>query len=196
MFVAGDFMVDLSFPIAQARLAEAAYRGSVSRAAESAYGDGLADLIQSVHAGAAPGIPELAEVRSRDFVVHHGSAVLTLRWEARAPGGKLFPALDADITLIPAGGNATQISLAGVYRPPPTWPGAGSGRRIWHRAAAATIRFFLARLSAVLADAHDGEPSVEPADSSWPGAPQDPESLSLVPLVPGGQAWGGRTPQP
>jgi hypothetical protein len=86
MFVAGDFIVDLSFPIAQARLAKAARRGSLGRAAEGAYDDGLGDLIQSGHAGAAPGMPELAEVRSRELIAHQESAVLTLRWEARVPG--------------------------------------------------------------------------------------------------------------
>jgi hypothetical protein len=202
MFVAGDFMVDLSFPAAQARLAKAAGRGSLGPASAGAYGDGLADLTQPGHAGTAPGMPELAEVRRRELVAHGGSAVLTLRWEAHVPGGELFPALDADITLIPAGGNATRISLAGVYRPPPAWPSAGSDRGIWHRVAAATIRFFLARLSAALADTDtgadtdDGVPCEEPGDRSWPGAWPCPEILSLVPLVPGEQAaWGGRTPQ-
>jgi hypothetical protein len=41
-----------------------------------------------------------------------------LRWEATGPGGRLFPALDADITLTPAGEHATLLGLAGCYRPP------------------------------------------------------------------------------
>jgi hypothetical protein len=38
---------------------------------------------------------------------------------ATGPGGKLFPALDADIWLTPAGEYSARLSLAGAYRPPP-----------------------------------------------------------------------------
>lgn len=41
-----------------------------------------------------------------------------LRREAAGPYGRLFPALDADITLTPAGQQATVLELAGAYRPP------------------------------------------------------------------------------
>jgi hypothetical protein len=170
MFVAGDFVVGLSFPVAQARLAEAACRGSLGRASEGAYGGGLAGLVRSGDGGAGLGMPELAGVRWRELVAHGGSAVLTLRWEAWLPGGALFPALDADITLVAVGGDATRLSLAGVYRPPPAWPSAGPGPGIWRRAAAATIQIFLAGLPAVLAGAgadagdSDGLPYEMPND--------------------------------
>jgi hypothetical protein len=195
MFVAGDFMVDLSFPIAQARLAAAVCQGSLGRASESAYGDGLAELIRSDHAGAARQMPELAEVRCRELVAHGESAVLTLRWEACLPGGKLFPALDADITLVPVGGEVTQFSLAGVYRPPREWPSADPGPRIWRRAAAVTIRYFLAGLPAVLATAGAGDSDSArcdvPEDGNWPVGWWHPENLSPVPLVLGDPAGRG-----
>lgn len=60
----------------------------------------------------------LVQVHFRDLVTREGSAVLALRWEAAGPRGGLFPALDADITLTPAGEQATVLELAGAYRPP------------------------------------------------------------------------------
>jgi hypothetical protein len=85
-------------------------------------------------------------VHFRDLVMRDDSAVLTLRWEATGPGGRLFPALDADITLTPAGERATLLRLAGSYRPPLGSLGAGLDRAILHRAAA-TIRAFLSRVA-------------------------------------------------
>jgi len=40
--------------------------------------------------------------------------------------GGLFPVLDADITLTPAGEQTTRLALAGVYRPPLGRLGEGS----------------------------------------------------------------------
>ena len=80
---------------------------------------------------------------------------LTLRWESTGPGGRLFPALDADITLTPAGEHATLLGLAGSCRPPPGSLGAGLDRAILHRVAAATIRAFISRV----ADSIDTGPS-------------------------------------
>jgi len=80
---------------------------------------------------------------------------LTLRWESTGPGGRLFPALDADITLTLAGEHATLLLLAGSCRPTLGSLGAGLDRAILHRAAA-TIRAFLSRV----------------ADSTGPGPPR------------------------
>jgi hypothetical protein len=188
MFVAGDFLVILSFPIARASLAIAASRGSLGRVSENAYRDGLADLIQPCHAGAARRMPELTEVRCREIVGHGESAVLTLRWEACLPGGTLFPALDADITLVPVGEDATRFSLAGVYRPPPAWPRPCPGPGIWRRAAAATIRILLAGLPAVLAgaDAGDDMPCEMPIRASAASKASPAENIS--PRLPGHSA--------
>jgi hypothetical protein len=180
--------VGLSFPIAQARLADAVGQGSLGRISAGAYRDGLADLIPSGQRGAAPGLPELAEVHCRELVAHGESAVLTLRWEALLPGGGLFPALDADITLVPVGRDATRFSMAGVYRSPSAWRSADSRPSVWRRTAAATIRAFLARLPAVLAgaDASQGIPCDVPDDGSWLTPGDTPRSLSLVPGDPVG----------
>jgi hypothetical protein len=77
--------------------------------------------------------------------------VLALRWQATGPGGGLFPALDADIWLTPAGEHSARLSLAGVYRPPLGALGAGLDRAVFHRVADATARSLLARVADVLA---------------------------------------------
>jgi hypothetical protein len=93
----------------------------------------------------------LVRVHFRDLVTREGSAALALRWEAAGPCGGLFPALDADITLTPAGEQATVLEVAGAYRPPLGAAGAGLDRVILHRLAAATARTFLNRLADAIA---------------------------------------------
>ena len=79
---------------------------------------------------------KLVEVRFLEVVTRGESVVLVLRWEATGPGSGLFPVLDADISVTPAGEHFTRLSLAGIYRPPPDTlapPGRGGlphgGRR-------------------------------------------------------------------
>jgi hypothetical protein len=97
-----------------------------------------------------PGISRLVEVQFRDLVLNEGGAGLALRWDVTGPGGALFPALDADITLTPAGDTATTLALAGTYRPPLGALGAGLDRAILNRVAGATVRDFLNRLAAAI----------------------------------------------
>jgi carbon monoxide dehydrogenase subunit G len=145
-------MLGLSFRAAQIRLANLAHGGLLTSASEGAYGDGLAGLIRVGPMGAVPGASKLVDVRFRDLVIRDDTALLTLRWHATGPGGALFPALDADITLTPAGDQATRLTLAGAYRPPLASLGSGLDRAILHRVATATIRSLLSRVAAALAD--------------------------------------------
>ena len=79
--------------------------------------------------GAAAGMSKLVEVHFLEVATRGESAVLALRWEATGPGSTLFPALDADIWLTPAGEHSARLSLAG-----PTglrsllWAQASTGR--------------------------------------------------------------------
>ena len=59
-------------------------------------------------------------------------------------------ALDADMSLTPAGEHSTRLSLAGVYRPPLAALGAGLDRAVFHKVADATVRSLLARVADVL----------------------------------------------
>jgi hypothetical protein len=175
MFVGDEVILGISFGPARARLANLAHHGSLTSVSEGAYGDGLAGLIRVGPIGAVPGVSKLVEVCFRDLVTHDDTALLTVRWEATGPGGGLFPALDADITLSPAGARATRLTLAGAYRPPLAGLGAGLDRAILHRVATATIRSLLSRMADALADpgrAADGAPAAWTGPRAAPAAPE------------------------
>jgi hypothetical protein len=175
MFVGDEVILGISFGSAQARLANLAHHGALTSVSEGAYGDGLAGLIRVGPIGAVPGVSKLVEVCFRDLVTHDDTALLTVRWEATGPGGGLFPALDADITLSPAGEQATRLTLAGAYRPPLAGLGAGLDRAILHRVATATIRSLLSRMADALADPDrvaDGAPAAWTGPRAPPAAPE------------------------
>ena len=161
MFVAAGVLLDLSFPAAAARLANLARGGSLTRASEAAYGDGLTGLVRVGPLGAAPGMSKLVEVHFLEVVTRGESAVLSLRWQATGPGGRLFPALDADIWLTSAGEHSARLSLAGVYRPPFAALGAGLDRAEQSSVivADATVRSLLARVADVLAPPPRSQPA-------------------------------------
>ena len=150
MFVAAEMGLDLSYPAAAARLANQARGGPLTRMSQGAYGDGLAGLVWVGPVGAVPGVSRLVRVHVRDVVTRGEGTVLALRWQAAGPGGRLFPALDADMSLTPAGERSARLSLAGAYRLPLDALGAGPDRAVLHKAAGATVRSLLARVADVL----------------------------------------------
>jgi hypothetical protein len=68
---------------------------------------------------------------------------LVLRWEATGVISALFPVLDADISLTPAGQQGILLAPAGSYRAPLGGLGAGLDKAILNRVATATIRALL-----------------------------------------------------
>jgi hypothetical protein len=161
VIVGHEVLVSLSFGAAQARLADLARGGELDGASEEAYGEGIGTLLHVGPAGAVPGLSKLVQVRFRELVVHKDSAVLTLRWEATGVSGTLFPVLDADITLTPAGEFATRMTLAGAYRAPFGPLGDALDRAILHRVATATVGSLLCRMASALAPA-DGRAGTAP----------------------------------
>jgi hypothetical protein len=59
--------------------------------------------------------------------------------------------LDADMSLSPAGEEATLLALAGAYRPPLDGVGATLDKVILHRVATATIATLLEHVASALA---------------------------------------------
>ncbi len=170
MFVSGEVLLDGSFAAAQAGLANLARGGSLLSASQAACGDGITGLARVGPLGGGPGMSRLVQVRFRDLVTREGSAVLALRLVAAGPCGGLFPALDAGITLTPAGEQATVLELAGAYRPPLGAAGDGLGRVILHRVAAETARTFMNRIAAAIAHpggAAERERGLAGAAPSW-----------------------------
>ena len=141
MFVGAGIRLDVGFNAAQARLTNLVRGGLLRRASGGAY-EWQAGLARVEPRAAVLGVSELVQVRFRDGVSHGDSVIWAMRWEVIGPGGSLFPALDADIVLTPAGEDATLLAVSGAYRPPLGALGAGLDRAIMHRVAEATIRIF------------------------------------------------------
>jgi hypothetical protein len=147
VFVSDHILMDVCPDTATRQLQRLAGDGVLLSASEYAYGAGITGLVEA--AGLAAGISRLVGVRPGDLKETEGCARLWLRWEAIGPNGILFPALDADLTLSPAGENTTVLTLAGVYRLP-EHAGAGLDPGIVRCFAAVTIDSFIARLACAL----------------------------------------------
>ena len=143
MFVGDEVPLAVGFAAARERLTRLGESGALFGTADDAYA-GLARV------GVA-GVSKLVRVQVRELSWTDRSAGLALRWEAAGGGGALFPVLDADLTIAPAGAG-TMLTMAGSYRPPLGSLGEVLDRTILHRVAAATIRSFLAQVAAQLAD--------------------------------------------
>lgn len=144
MFTGDEMVLDVSFAVARARLAQLTREDLLRSASEDAYGAGIAGLARV----GALGLKKVVRVQARELAETDGSCGLAIRWEATGPGGGLFPTLDADIRLVPAGEHATLLALSGVYRPPLGSLGAALDRAALYRVAAATVRNFLERVAA------------------------------------------------
>jgi hypothetical protein len=89
--------------------------------------------------------------------------------------GRLFPVLDANVILIPAGENTSQLALAGAYRPPFAAVGQGLDRVLLHRAASATVRSLLRRMAETITAATPGASGPGPATAGPEPAVAAPE---------------------
>jgi len=147
VFVGDHILMDVGLDSARRQLERLARDGVLLSASEYAYGEGITGLVET--AGLAAGMSRLVGVRPGDLLATGGCARLWLRWEAIGSDGSLFPALDADLTLSPAGESSTVLTLAGVYRLP-EHAGAGLDPGIVRCFAAITIDSFIARLACAL----------------------------------------------
>jgi hypothetical protein len=159
VFVGDHVVLDVSFDAARCQLGRLAGDGVLLGASEYAYGAGITGLVET--AGPTVGMSRLAGVRPGDLAETAGCARLWLRWEAIGSDGALFPALDADLTLSPAGEKITVLALAGVYRLP-GHAAAGLDPAVVRCFAAVTIRSFIARLACAL---------MHPAGTAIPAGP-------------------------
>ena len=168
MFVRAEAQAEISLTLAQARLGDLARAGWLLSASQGAYGAGATDLARADPPGPVREESMLVNVHFRDMTADRGSAHLALRWEAIGPGGELFPTLDADITLSPAGEHATTLTLAGVYRPPPGNLGGEVDQVVLRRVAEATIHTFVNRIAdAIIAPARRLKPGGGITDEGW-----------------------------
>lgn len=171
VFIHEEVALTCGFSQAQARLANLAQAGWIGSVSEREYEEGMTGLIRVGPLGDVPGVSKLVRVYVRDLVVRETGAVLTIRWEATGPGGGLFPALDADITLKPGGDSASILILDGSYRPPLAGFGAGLDKALLRPVAVATVRSLLGRLATAIcqpAEAGTGAPDQLPGPAFRP----------------------------
>jgi hypothetical protein len=151
MFVGHEITLGAAYPDARAGLVGLTHGGWLSDASGDAYAEGLAGLVRVGPFGGMPGTSKLVRVLLLEPVDRDSSLTLSLRWEATGPMGRLFPVLDANLILIPAGENASQLALAGAYRPPFAAVGQRLDAVVLHRAAYATVRSLLRRIADAIA---------------------------------------------
>ena len=163
VFVGHRVVLDVSFSTGRARLGILARDGVLLRACHAAYSEGIAGLAQ------AAGRSRLAAVRLAGLADTDQCARLALRWQALAADGTVFPALEAEVMLTPAGEQITLLAVAGTYRLQPGWGGAGLDQAMAHRCATATIRSFMARIACAL---------VHPAGATGPAGARPPRKPS------------------
>jgi hypothetical protein len=176
VFVSGEVSLDVSCTAAQARLAALIGGGLLDGASARAYSDGITGQAGAGQLGSALGLPGLCQVRFQDLKAGGDSTRLALRWEVTGPGG-LVPALDADITLTPAGKQSSTLTLTGVYRTPLGTVSAGLDWGTWHEVATATIQAFLRLLAEAIArPAGVAEPATKAEDPDTPRVPPEPET--------------------
>lgn len=147
MFVGDEITLGAAYPDAREGLLRLTHGGWLSDASSDAYAEGLAGLVRVGPFGSMLGASKLVRVLLLEPVEREGSLTLSLRWEATGVMGRLFPVLDANVILIPAGEDASQLALAGAYRPPFAAVGQGLDRVLLHRAASATVRSLLRRMA-------------------------------------------------
>lgn len=170
MFLSDQRTLPIGLAAARARLANLIHDGRLRGASEGAYQDGLDHLRWAGPFGNSPHLSRLVRVQFVDPVDRAGPVITGMRWEATGATGRLFPALDANITLTPEGEQHTQVTLTGVYRPPFGPLGAGLDRVLLHKVATATIHSLMTRLGAAL-EGTPPAPGEAPA-SSWETGPE------------------------
>jgi hypothetical protein len=134
-------LLNVGFSAARTRLRSLARHGMLQRACEVAYGEGVSALAEL--AGPAARLTRLADACLADLTETGDRAHIALQWDAIDADGTLFTALLADLVLAPAGDQASVLSLAGAYWPPPGLAGAGLGQVIVHCCVTAIAGSFL-----------------------------------------------------
>ena len=143
MFARRDLLLDLSFETGRARLVNLVRGGALAGASHAAYDAGIAAVIRVGPLGHVRSTGKLVRVSFLDPADRDGFLQVGLRWEATGIAGDLFPVLDGDFTLTPAGPGAARLALAGVYRPPLGWLGARLDAALLHKVADATFSALL-----------------------------------------------------
>jgi hypothetical protein len=170
MFVVQDLIIGTGSRAAQVRFANLLRGNWLAETSQAACEGGVEGLLRVGPAG--PVAAKLVRVRFLDPVYRGDVMTVGLRWEAAGAAGTLFPVLDANISISPAGGETARLTLAGSYRPPLGRLGAGLDRAIMHRVATATVRCLLQNVADALVSPAPAGTSAAGASRGWLFAPE------------------------
>jgi hypothetical protein len=148
MFIGDHVLLNVGIAAARTRLGNLAGGGLLLGASEHAFAETITGLAGAT--GSATSASQLAGVRLGDLTGTPRTAELPVHWEVTTQDGAPFPALDAGLTLTPAGEATTIFALTGVFRPPPGLADSGLDKEILSWFATAAVRVFLARLASAL----------------------------------------------
>ncbi len=137
MFVTEESALGLPIGWAVAQLGSTIESGWFHEISDQAYAAGLAVLAQAVPPADVDGPPKSLRVRLSGPRERMTGVAYALRWEARGPAGGLFPALDADLSLIRVDAIRTRLAIVACYRPQ---PGLQLDRPLLSRAAQMTLQ--------------------------------------------------------
>jgi hypothetical protein len=160
MFVAEELTIGIKCQAAQVRFEKLLHRSWLAEMSEAACEEEVTGLLRVGPAGPVAG--KLIRVSFLHPVYRDDFMTVGLRWEAAGAAGALFPVLDANLSISPAGEHTARLALAGSYRPPLGRLGGGLDRAVMHRVAAATMRSLLRGVAEALA-------SPAPASDSMAG---------------------------
>ena len=158
MFVARDVPLDVGYAAARPAAGKLVTSGALADASRAACPEGLGSLIRVGPLGDLPGAAKLVRISFLDPADRQDGVRVTPRWEATGLAGGLFPVLDGDFTLLPAGKDAAWLALAGACLATLGRLGASLDRAVLHRAADATVRALLRTVADAVAS-----PDVAPA---------------------------------
>jgi hypothetical protein len=176
MFVVHEVSLDVRYETAAARLVHLINWGVLHGMSEAAYEGGLETLVRVGPFGGARGLSKLVRVRALEPVRRGGTMTISLRWEATGSTGELFPMLDADLMLAPDGADRSCLKLTGSYRPLFGRAGVALDRAVMGRVASATVRLFLERVAAVVAEPVPNPQPVVDFAPQWRAVPEPGES--------------------
>jgi hypothetical protein len=138
----------LEYRQAAARLAEIVEEGTLGPASDEAYEVGCATILMRVGpVGDMAGLSKCVRVQLLPLRTTEKGTRLSFRWVATGISGSLFPALDADLDLVPAPEQTSTLVVTARYEPPLGALGERLDRVLIGRAADLTLSSLLRRLA-------------------------------------------------
>jgi len=165
----------MDYPAARARFLRLAHGDWLDAPSRDAYSDGLVGEVRVGPLGSVPGMSKLVRVSLLDPVPHEDMVLVPIRWEATGRMGRLFPVLDANLTVGTDAQGRAELRITGAYRPPLDGLGEGLDQAVLHRVAGATLRSLLRRVAATLGGPAASAAGPDVPDAARPDVP-DPGS--------------------